>query len=158
MMDDPATYAWSSAPSHCGHRLDAWLTPHPTYTALAPAPEARAETYRRLLCAKPCPTTTWRPSAPICNSNARWAGTTFVRWSRPRPNASPVSDLPIDRRASNNFWVSEPDPVSRPPFQRTPPSSQFGPLLQERPSPAEDRRRITASAGNKGVATLRDPN
>lgn len=49
MTDDPATYAWSSAPSHCGHRLDAWLTPHPTYTALAPAPEARAETYRRLL-------------------------------------------------------------------------------------------------------------
>lgn len=49
MTDDPATYAWSSAPSHCGHRLDALLTPHLAYTALAPAPEARAEIYRRLL-------------------------------------------------------------------------------------------------------------
>jgi putative transposase len=49
MTDDAAAYAWSSAPAHCGHRIDTLLRAHPTYAALASTPEARAEAYRQLL-------------------------------------------------------------------------------------------------------------
>ena len=49
MTDDPAAYPWSNCPSHCGHRADAILTPHPTYAALGVTPEARAEAHRHLL-------------------------------------------------------------------------------------------------------------
>lgn len=49
MTHDPASYPWSSAPSHCGFGDAPLLTPHPTYTALAPTVEGRAEAYRELL-------------------------------------------------------------------------------------------------------------
>lgn len=49
MTDDPASYPWSSAPSHCGLGGAPSLTPHPTYTALAPTAEGRAAAYRELL-------------------------------------------------------------------------------------------------------------
>lgn len=42
-------YTWSSAANHCGQRRDAWPSPHPTYTSLAPSPEARAAAYWQLL-------------------------------------------------------------------------------------------------------------
>lgn len=49
MTDDPASYPWSSAPNHCGHRDAPWLTPHPAYLGLAPSAEERADAYRQLL-------------------------------------------------------------------------------------------------------------
>lgn len=49
MTDDAASYPWSSAPAHCGCRVDTLLRPHPAYATLASTPEARADTYRRLL-------------------------------------------------------------------------------------------------------------
>lgn len=49
MIDDPAAYLWSSCASHCGTRKDSFITLHPAYSTLAPTPEGRAETYRRLL-------------------------------------------------------------------------------------------------------------
>lgn len=48
MTDDPASYAWSSAPAHCGQRSDRLLRPHATYSALGPTAESRAEAYRHL--------------------------------------------------------------------------------------------------------------
>jgi hypothetical protein len=67
MTDDPADYPRSSCPAHCGRRSDAMLTPHPAYTALASEPAS--------FCAKACPTTIWRPSGPISNSNVPWVET-----------------------------------------------------------------------------------
>jgi len=49
MTDDPTAYPWSSCASHCGLRQEAILSPHPAYTMLAAAPEARAAAYRQLL-------------------------------------------------------------------------------------------------------------
>lgn len=49
MTDDAASYAWSSAPSHCNQRADSRLKPHAAYTALGSTAEARADAYRQLL-------------------------------------------------------------------------------------------------------------
>ena len=49
VTDDPVTYPWSSCASHCGIRVDAFITPHPAYINLAPTPEGRARAYRQLM-------------------------------------------------------------------------------------------------------------
>ncbi|HEY0333974.1 MAG TPA: transposase, partial [Stenotrophomonas sp.] len=49
MVDDPATYRWSSCAAHLGLRSDTLLKPHPAWLALGSTPDTRAAHYLQLL-------------------------------------------------------------------------------------------------------------
>lgn len=49
MVDDPATWRWSSCAANLGQRPRSGLTPHPSWLALGTAPDTRIAAYRQLL-------------------------------------------------------------------------------------------------------------
>lgn len=49
MTDDPTTFRWSSAASHCGQNIDTLLTSHPAFDALGHTPLDRGAAYQALL-------------------------------------------------------------------------------------------------------------
>jgi len=49
LIDDPASYRWSSCPANLGQRGHSALTPHPCWLALGNDPIQRSNAYRAML-------------------------------------------------------------------------------------------------------------
>ena len=90
MTDDPAAFPWSSCAGLCGLRDDLLLSAHPVQHALG------APLYRAML-AEAISAKTWPRSGSTCSSNAPTAATTFARWTKRRPSASPAFGRHIGR-------------------------------------------------------------
>ena len=111
MVEEPASYRWSSCAANLGMRPHSSLNPHATWLALGATPAERSERYRTLLL-ESIPAAMLDEIRLSLQQQRAWGGTTSAPWSTPRPVGSLGSDQPT-ARPGRPCRLSEPAPVTR---------------------------------------------
>lgn len=97
LVDDPATYPWSSCAAYALGTPNPLITLHPSYLALSPYPAVRQRHYRALLAPSPDPTTDARD--PRWSTQRAVGTAAFVARVTPRRGRRKLVPVPAQIQA-----------------------------------------------------------